>query len=858
MSKLAGVVLFAAALWLGAGVFGAGVAGAKTANPMTLTQLDTQDLGTWTVHDGCVTPYQGYDNTYCGLDGVDVRLLQTTFPSGEVVLDSDAPDGWSCSIKGPVVKAGYRGPAPIIGALRKGTTFEGKHGVCIAAGGISDIDAQEPMSLTMSPDGNTLAGSWTAPLRTYDNPASVPHVSISFTRKTPGPTPTPTATPVPGCRAAVITGHVGVTVPEHTGAAGNTVAAANRPIRGARVRLDGFCGYATNGPIYALTDDDGDFMFTTAKFSDDDPSCKVTSELLHVAGGSGVDLSSGALGFRVDYHDPGAKTAHIERDILSCPGFVADFDWAQPDLGNGRPNVPNDKAGDLAYLYYSAHQMYHFFADHLGAKLPDPVEIVGYSPTSTTHYVFGLHSLEMQESDSPMSARWDEQALALECPLNCEWHELSHYMQDETFGFSNSGGANHGGFFNPNTADSIVEGWAEFWPTVLKSTLVDPSVANPRRYLGVDLEDTNVGADLRVLDKNGSWHSLEELAVAGLLWDLYDDHVDTAYIPVFDPRIKVTRMIQLQDRIAMGDQALFDLFVQKKPHTVKELYDALRAARVQDHPRAALPSPLHTYRAWGEPTGGGVFDPLDEVFLMHKFYRHRDLAWLGDQVVPADPIGPIGWTGEAADIANTGDAVRPTRNKSPLTEGAALILTVVDGAGRSLSSATVVVDERHAPPENDLDDVTRAGWSGAPVSFEPFPSDQPAQFTVWVESGDRRSDEVYTFTRDDYWAAVAAGAGEYPLALSFTVRNDGPAAGGPPKIDVPADWPAPGTLRFPMDTFWYVAAASNGMSRGAGAVLPAGTIMDDKGVVAAGATVRALDGSTAVLSSPLQLTADRP
>ncbi|MFQ5941012.1 MAG: hypothetical protein ACE5KA_04865, partial [Nitrososphaerales archaeon] len=91
-------------------------------------------------------------------------------------------------------------------------------------------------------------------------------------------------------------------------------------------------------------------------------------------------------------------------------------------------------------------------------------------------------------------------------------HEYTHYMQDLYASVDHYSSMNHGGFSNPTTADSMVEGFADFM-----------SAAISQHY-----ENERAGKFLRhSLDFNFQVNSpdslSEELAIAGIFWDLYDD-----------------------------------------------------------------------------------------------------------------------------------------------------------------------------------------------------------------------------------------------------------------------------------------------------------------------------------------------
>src|SRR5258708_28366381 len=81
----------------------------------------------------------------------------------------------------------------------------------------------------------------------------------------------------------------------------------------------------------------------------------------------------------------------------------------------------------------------------------------------------------MLTSDSIERARDQDANGPQTCPMNCEWHEFSHYVLRETIpsvGFT-AGEVNHAGYANKTTRDSWNEGWSIFWPTAFHARVLD-------------------------------------------------------------------------------------------------------------------------------------------------------------------------------------------------------------------------------------------------------------------------------------------------------------------------------------------------------------------------------------------------
>ena len=104
-----------------------------------------------------------------------------------------------------------------------------------------------------------------------------------------------------------------------------------------------------------------------------------------------------------------------------------------------------------------------------------------------------------------------------EAPHNREWHEYSHHVMYSIYGKWPEGSAsgydvNHAGFVNSSTADSYIEGFAEFMALVISDYY---DLGNGSIYAPI--------ADMDLFYKPWEWRGqAEELSVASILWKLYD------------------------------------------------------------------------------------------------------------------------------------------------------------------------------------------------------------------------------------------------------------------------------------------------------------------------------------------------
>ncbi len=154
-------------------------------------------------------------------------------------------------------------------------------------------------------------------------------------------------------------------------------------------------------------------------------------------------------------------------------------------------------------------------------KLPVDIYLAG---SAGTFYSRPDSSIQIDKSDVTYGSS--------NRPRNREYHEFSHHLlfsQWNGEGLRSGTDVNHNGFMNSNTADSYTEGFAEFMSLVIADYTNNPNDPAPSDiYAGFGSLENNY----KPWEARGSD---EELAVAGVLWDIYDknnDDGDTVSIPI--------------------------------------------------------------------------------------------------------------------------------------------------------------------------------------------------------------------------------------------------------------------------------------------------------------------------------------
>jgi hypothetical protein len=139
-----------------------------------------------------------------------------------------------------------------------------------------------------------------------------------------------------------------------------------------------------------------------------------------------------------------------------------------------------------------------------------PVDVTFASADSTAYYT-DTSSIEIKNTDSAYGVS--------NRPDNREYHEFCHHIlfsQWNGSGLRGVGDENHGGYINTGTGDSYTEGFAEFCAMACSKFKGDPK---PEIYAGFGSFELNYKAW-------GTRGLVEELAVNGILWDMYDDKND--------------------------------------------------------------------------------------------------------------------------------------------------------------------------------------------------------------------------------------------------------------------------------------------------------------------------------------------
>jgi len=384
---------------------------------------------------------------------------------------------------------------------------------------------------------------------------------------------------------------------------------------------------------------------------------------------------------------------------------------------NGVDVVERNKLEDYAAFYYHTYQALSFAHENLLLSLDHqlPVDVYGWA-SGGTRYVPSTSTIFIDAIDSEYGngAGGD----GADMPDNRELHEFSHYiMTDSLIGGNNTlppGGPgfihNHAGIRNGTSADSWVEGFAEFMSMVISEVRLGDST--PSIYTAVG-NNTNLEQNFRVNNANR-----EELAIAGILWDLYDGIDNTLDNDSVDLTLQQIWNVLNQNTAAGTGGNRNDL---------KDVYDAFVNSGI-----AVLTQ---------DADGDGI-NNLDEIFISHNAYNDTNN---NNTYNSGEAVGITSW-----------NPLYPNRRKMPPPDGGYLVLTVIDSnTNQSIDRADFRVEIKHDPPYEvyDYSFVIEAGNLPRKVAFIMTP--YPATATIKaIKEGYTESDPIQ-ITSSFYWDSLS-------------------------------------------------------------------------------------------------------
>jgi len=420
--------------------------------------------------------------------------------------------------------------------------------------------------------------------------------------------------------------------------------------------------------------------------------------------------------FRVLWAVAGGDAVYAKRFFTKANAdangaITRDFDFSNTAGMTLSPGVASADMNDIAAIYFHTKQAVDcwtlFFGVTLDEALPEDI-VVGTAGTGAYH-------------ENPWAANHDIYIRAntagygsADRPVNREWHEFAHHAQFDMYTPPaaspwpfHPGDANHAGWANECSADSFVEGWAMYFPSVMKAShafVVDPAAGSSSPWVyafnggAVDLE-------LNQDYVNNRGAMTEEDVVARIMWDFTDS--DDAYPSGPD------------DEAITVPFASLDAVLGQYRGNVKDVYDAFIAL-----------------------DDGVITDAqVNQVFLLQGAYYDVDGNGRHDD---GEPIGQLA------------DASRPLRQAKPPAAGTGIRLNLQTAAGGVVRDAVAMVDVDYEDDslrdygyEQPLETTT------TPVLHLSMPATStPATVSVRVKNTDDvTSSAVATVTSEEFWDA---------------------------------------------------------------------------------------------------------
>ena len=406
-----------------------------------------------------------------------------------------------------------------------------------------------------------------------------------------------------------------------------------------------------------------------------------------------------------------------EFEFRSAADLVQDFNFNIAAPANAQTHSSlstNDRLNNLRHysiIYRHTHEALDFALVKLKANVNYklPVEVyVGWS--DGTYYNPNAAYIAIQASHAGFSHNYR--------PKNREYHEFGHHLMFAQYGNWPDGRylpntKNHDGYINPSTADSYMEGFAEFYALLVSEYMND---SQPEVYSVFGSLENNYKA----WSEAGRY---EEFAVAGVLWDLYDDNDDSG------------------DTISLTLDEMWKVLKVKR----KDFYEYYKAFK-QEYPDKSK--------------------QIDDVFIAHGFFhdtREGNRRWDAGEPLRDNNSNSVHDPGEEyVDLGTPPELGRPWQIYSP-----GEIVGKATNYARANRSLAVVLDDayiRAADPSVRKYTVRveyRVSADGRPYEYcvdavdgliylSPLPEDVDATYTVSVASPAYRSSAPYRISSQDY------------------------------------------------------------------------------------------------------------
>lgn len=507
------------------------------------------------------------------------------------------------------------------------------------------------------------------------------------------------------------------------------------------------------------------------------------------------------------WHAPGpAAAAWADHDVTVEPkgGTIVyrSFDLTATLTDTNVPASDRERLDDMAAIYYHLQRyvawvkrtltpqtgtkvIVHTFADFDptdGTPFYSPFGAL-YSAGDPAKIVLGTEFSRYEFRDGAYDDEFGDEA-----PENGEWHEYNHHLW---FTFVDTAaacvGENHAGYLNPDTCDSMLEGFANF---LAAAAARDIDGATDSFYDGSWNLEAPLKAWSSYIHSDGTRIYEEDVAVAALLWDLHDDAPDKFPTAVIEEETGLHVEATYTDEHSESLVDLWARFTSAKPLTVDDL-------------RVSYGTPDLSIDLDGDEFND--IAPIDQVFLMHGFFPidhdetitsshktyHYDVNYVQRTAPTAARNAVVGWSSHRIFAAN-GSVLNTfiPRSHMPMDRNANVAVDIRDASGTPLGGAQLDVVIDYPGQQQNTSTRALAGGAGNLVSLRLPPyfdhllpedalpppcdpaTDQTVTVTLRAAVNDYVSADSPSFDNCEYAQAVAAGAGTAALAFTLTFPED--------------------------------------------------------------------------------------
>jgi hypothetical protein len=402
-----------------------------------------------------------------------------------------------------------------------------------------------------------------------------------------------------------------------------------------------------------------------------------------------------------------------------------------------RYEISSTLTDDNAIVYFHIYQAYLFFRDVLKGQ-PGFVLVHTFSH-QPTFYNWQRQIIYINEKDSS----WEN----YNRPENREWHEYSHHIMNSIYK-KTRGVPTAAGFENLSSSGSWIEGSAIFLACWMKEYYYSQDA---HIYQGL-----NIDANIKV------WHD-EALAVAGILWDIYDElgPEPSAIEVAFDKESDV----KINDNVNLDRKIIWSIISQSKREIwdLKDLYDGF--------------APLFLRAESGSDVDKDGINDLDEIFIAHGAFadwqrpEEKDLGWR--QYNPGEEVG------------RAADSSRPDRRRRPERQNSFVKINLVDREGEEIfRDVQFSVEIKFDKPYNFYNySYQRSLSADEELVYLEFPPGYSGQAKIKAEvAGYKDPRWPLVIKSSDYWQKIEAVEDGYFLEHTFEFGETREAPQKPWKI----------------------------------------------------------------------------